>query len=177
MEAKTKEAQAKEAYQQKNFGEASSLFVQLADATEGNQEGARHLRNAAKCCLAGIWLRFGYLDESHTISQDIHTIEGSYWHGIMHRHEPDYGNAKYWFRQVGQHPIYSQLGDQASTIATNINCPASVQWPSEWDPMRFIDFCQQEEHSGPNQELAVALVELEWKLLFEYCLRRAQPNA
>jgi len=30
-----------------------------------------------------------YLDESHSLSQDIHTADGSFLHGIMHRREPD----------------------------------------------------------------------------------------
>src|SRR5437899_244778 len=41
-----------------------------------------------------------YLDESHTISQNIPGADGGFLHGIMHRREPDYPNAKYWFRRV-----------------------------------------------------------------------------
>src|SRR6516165_1333879 len=52
----------------------------------------------ASTCLAGLWLFHDFLDESHAISQDIDTIEGSYWHAILHRREPDYVNSKYWFR-------------------------------------------------------------------------------
>ena len=134
-------------------------------------------RNAASCCLSGIWLRFGYLDESHTISQAIHTAEGSYWHGIMHRHEPDYGNAKYWFRQTGSHPLFAELGEQSAALAAESACPAARQWSTGvWDPFEFVDFCEREEHGGANQNLAVALVQLEWDLLFEYCLQLARPT-
>src|SRR5262245_3674168 len=49
--------------------------------------------SAARCCLAGLWLAHDFLDESHAISQEIETPDGSYWHAIMHRREPDYWNS------------------------------------------------------------------------------------
>ena len=67
-----------------------------------------------KCITSGILLLWDFLDESHEISQ---TMEGrgnpktaDYWHGIMHRREPDAGNAAYWFRRVGSHPAFAALG-------------------------------------------------------------------
>ena len=62
-------------------------------------------RDMASAVLAGLYLLYDELDESHTISQALETPTGSYWHGIMHRREPDYGNAKYWFRRVGDHAV------------------------------------------------------------------------
>jgi hypothetical protein len=50
-------------------------------------------RDAAAACLAGLWLYHDFLDESHTISQGLHTPEGSYWHALMHRREPDFSNS------------------------------------------------------------------------------------
>ena len=65
----------------------------------------------AACCVSGVWLLHDFLDESHTISQDIETPSGSFWHGIMHRREGDFGNAKYWFRRVGEHPVFEHVGE------------------------------------------------------------------
>src|SRR5437763_1193147 len=46
----------------------------------------------ANCCLSALWLHHDFLDQSHGLSQEIETVEGSFWHGIMHRREPDAGN-------------------------------------------------------------------------------------
>lgn len=69
-----------------------------------------------RCVESGLLLLWDFLDESHEISQ---TMEGKgsprtadYWHGIMHRREPDAGNASYWFRRVGSHPAFDHLGLQ-----------------------------------------------------------------
>ena len=72
-------------------------------------------RTMAKACLAGLWLRFDFLDESHSISQEIKNATGSFWHGILHRREPDYDNAKYWFHRVGEHPVFAPLSPRPNT--------------------------------------------------------------
>lgn len=66
-----------------------------------------------KCVTSGILLLWDLLHASHEISQ---TMEGrgtprtaDYWHAIMHRREPDAGNAAYWFRRVGSHPAFDVL--------------------------------------------------------------------
>ena len=63
----------------------------------------------ARACISAMWLYHNFLDASHTISQNIHTATGSYWHGIMHRREPDFSNSKYWFGKVGNHAIFDDL--------------------------------------------------------------------
>ena len=105
----------------------------------------------ARCCLAAIWLLYDYLDESHTISQGISTVEGSFWHGIMHRREGDFSNAKYWFRKVGQHPVYESLAEG-------------------WDPYEFVDACQSAVRSGGAEaDRCRQLQQQEWEQLFDHC--------
>src|SRR5436190_1281076 len=103
-------------------------------------------RDAALACRAGLWLYFDFLDESHKISQDLETVEGSYWHGILHRREPDYGNAKYWFRRVGRHEAFLKLAEKAAVSlqkAEAKDLAARLIPRGEWDPFAFVDECER----------------------------------
>ncbi len=70
----------------------------------------------ADAAYAGLLLRLGCWAESHENAQDISSVEGSYWHAIIHRMEPDAGNAAYWFRRVGRHAIFPELLSEAQQI-------------------------------------------------------------
>lgn len=135
-------------------------------------------RDAAECCLAGVWLLNNYFDESHSISQDIATADGSYWHGILHRREPDYGNARYWFRRVGNHPSFKPLAVEARRVAeaeTSLDSHASFLLAGDdWDAFRFIDLCERVVRGKSNAgDLCLSVQRLEWQLLFDHCYRKA----
>ena len=77
-----------------------------ADLFDGRALKDSSLADAVKSALL-LWN--DALDDSHDISQGVRSKTGSYWHGIMHRREPDYSNSKYWFARVGSHPIFPAL--------------------------------------------------------------------
>ena len=134
-------------------------------------------REMTRCCLAGLWLVHDFLDESHRISQTLPTTSGSYWHGIMHRREPDFANAKYWFQRVGDHPIFPGLCAAANELAgQSTGQPAArflVEQP-RWDPMRFVDLCESVARGRSSSgELCRQIAQVEWWLLFEHCYQRA----
>ena len=98
---------------------------------------ARRLLQASRlspAVLAGLYLYFSCWDEAHGVAQDLNTPEGSYWHAIVHRQEPDAGNSAYWFRQVGRHPIFPALRARAAEIG--------VDFGDRWDPPAFIACCE-----------------------------------
>jgi hypothetical protein len=131
--------------------------------------------NSARCCISALWLWNNFLAESHTISQEIETIDGSYWHGIMHRREPDYGNAKYWFRRVTQHAIFEPLAKECVFAGGELTGPAKYLATIKiWDPFKFVDLCGAIAcgHS-PIEVLARDLARTEWQLLFDHCYAKA----
>jgi hypothetical protein len=131
----------------------------------------------AASCQAALWLYHGFLDESHQISQAVDTVEGSYWHGIMHRAEGDYSNAKYWFRRVGDHPVGAELAaavrDLTATAAPD-RASAFLAEQTAWDHARFVDLCEAAAIGrSALSQLCQSLREREWFLLFDHCFRRA----
>ena len=132
----------------------------------GTPAGALRAKLATACaslppaCAAGLWLRFDFLDESHAVSQDLESADGSFWHAIMHRREPDAGNSKYWFRRVGGHPVLKLLAERASALGYRFTTPFD-----------FVDFCDRVRGTATAEEgVAKRVQNLEWQLLFDQSL-------
>ncbi len=127
---------------------------------------------ASEAALAGLWVHFSCFDEGHEAAQNINSAEGGFWHAILHRQEPDAGNAAYWFRQVGTHPVFEQLADAATRIATNYP-EAGFRTSARWDPFSFVDFCERARQMSATdaERAALEIQRAEWQLLFDYCAR------
>ena len=132
---------------------------------------------------SGLLLWNDALDESHTISQELGNQTGSYWHGIMHRREPDYSNSKYWFGRVGTHPIFPALRERALVILKEIPNPSdalaniaqTIAADGNWDAYQFIDWCQAAEN-GSDTDVTRFLQQVqaeEIKLLLAYSYQHA----
>lgn len=131
---------------------------------------------APEAAVSGLLLLAGCWEDSHNVSQDIASQDGSYWHGLAHRIEPDSANAGYWFRQVGDHPIFPKLNQRASEILARHTTPWALK--AAWDPFLFIRWCD-EARQAPGTEIESAALEIqraEWELLFEWCARTASAS-
>jgi hypothetical protein len=132
----------------------------------------------AQCCLSGLWLLHNFLGESHSISQDIETGSGSYWHAIMHRREPDFSNARYWFRRLGRHAVFTSLADEARKLplANDVDDAGRAVLAAEtWDALAFVDLCQKawRHQQSATADLCRQISWIEWQLLFDHCYRSA----
>jgi hypothetical protein len=134
-------------------------------------------RDDAAAVLSGLWLLHDFLDESHTISQGLHGAGGSFWHAIMHRREGDFSNSKYWYARVGRHPVLQSLTAKADDLVKPYPADKSLfrLTANGWDPGRFVDLVEEvhDRPDDPRLEVTIKLQQLEWRSLFEYCLRVA----
>ena len=117
----------------------------------------------------GLFYALDAIDEAHRIFQDSPGDLGSYWHGMMHRREGDFDNARYWFRRAGVLPVFDALHRAASEFS------ADMARQSNWDPYLFTGACEQARFGEQEglKELA-ELQRVEFEGLFDYCWRLSE---
>ena len=133
---------------------------------------ARNLSGStAQALRAAALLWHDHLDESHRISQTLHDANGSFLHGIMHRREPDYSNAKYWFRQTGPHPAYAEISRRAAELLkgpSNAPLAALVLPNGRWNPAGFVDACEKAPPLGSAPRAILEQIQaIEFEALLE----------
>jgi len=130
-------------------GDAQVIKLLEGHTAEDLFPGARSPKGA----LAGLYFYFGCWQQAHEVAQDDSSAEGSYWHGILHRQEPDEFNASYWFRRVGSHPVQIALESRFG----------------HWDAAEFVESCSHARPGSEQERLALEKQLAEWRVLYDYC--------
>jgi hypothetical protein len=146
----------------------------------------------ATCAVAGLHLWNDAFDASHNLCQGIGTPTGAYWHAICHRREGHAGsglasnlsNARYWFRQVGDHPVYDSVYQTALQLLDATG--AGFRWATEaagqlrerrrWDPSALVDWFAQADSRVLSVQTQSLLEEIQWReidLLVSWCAEQA----
>lgn len=114
-----------------------------------------------------------HLDASHNISQGIENADGSFVHAIMHRREPDAWNSTYWWRRVGQHPAFPEIGRRAGEFLARSRRREEADLTKrlvpggQWDASAFVDVCDTANDESLTRTLR-EIQRLETEVLLEH---------
>jgi hypothetical protein len=124
----------------------------------------------AEVGYSALLLLLGDWKGSHDLTDDDESPEGCYLHAIIHRIEPDSANSSYWFRHMGEHPLFPAVQSRAQEILRE-NPVSGWQLKSSWDPFLFNKWCEEARTKPRSDEekTALAVQRAEWNLLFEWC--------
>jgi hypothetical protein len=115
-------------------------------------------------------------NEAHDLVQDLVDAEGALVHAILHRREPDFWNARYWFRRVADHSVYRMITPKLKqwvTDAETASLLTKLTLGGWMDPLAFVDACE-DVHRKPSaraeHEFLRRVQQAEFEALVEYLL-------
>ena len=145
------------------------LPAKIRDASDEVLSGGKEIADAKMFTLVrgALFWAADVLDAAHRIFQDEPGDLGSYWHGVMHRREGDFDNARYWFRRAGRLPIFDRMHEAAAPVS-----PTMAKQPT-WDAYLLTGMCEQAKF-GDREAVpeCVSLQRVEFDELLAYCWRK-----
>jgi hypothetical protein len=115
-------------------------------------------------------------NEAHDLVQDMTDVDGALIHAILHRREPDYWNAKYWFRRIGDHAVYRSLAARVGALdgaAAGKALARKLTLSGTLDPLGFVDACEavaRRPEKDPEVEFLRRLQHAEFEALAEHLM-------
>ena len=144
------------------------LPAKIRDASDEVLSGGKEIADAKMFTLVrgALFCAADALDAAHKIFQDDPSDIGSYWHGIMHRREGDFDNARYWFRRAGRLPVFAKMHEAAAQVS------ATMARQPTWDAYLLTGMCEQAKF-GDREAVpeCVSLQRVEFDELLAYCWR------
>jgi len=124
-------------------------LLRVSDLTLANDRGPH-----VDCVRSLLLLQAGEFKRSHSIVQAMSGSDPAYIHGMVHRAEGDFWNAKYWFRRSKKHP---------ALLGTAI------------DPFRITDLVEETKDNSPSATTTQDLT-TEFRTLLAFLLRPSDSS-
>ena len=150
------------------------LVIRLRETDDGKLFAGAPLLSAAPVGLvrAGLFYYHNALDDSHKQAAKDEGDAAAYWHGMVHRREGDFENARYWMRRAGEQPVFQEMHSRASDAAPQMGRQG------HWDPFLFIHLCEQYKYGETEYKKEIGhLQRVEFEVMFDYVWRQCVAPA
>ncbi len=154
------------------------LVIRLRETDDAKIFGGAALLPDAPTGLirAGLFYYHNALADSHKEAAKTEGDAAAYWHGMVHRREGDFENARYWFRRAGEQPFFQELQSRASDAS-----PHMARQPN-WDTFLLVHLCEQYKYGEAEYKKEIGhLQKVEFAVMFDYvwrqCVGPAKPAA
>ena len=150
------------------------LVIRIREADDAKVFGGAPVLPAAPVGLvrAGLFYYHNALPDSHREAARDEGDLASYWHGMVHRREGDFENARYWMRRAGEQPVFQEMQARASDGAPH------MARQSNWDPFLFIHLCEQYKYGEAEYKKEIGhLQRVEFAVMFDYVWRRCVASS
>jgi hypothetical protein len=133
---------------------------------------------------AVLGLRIGSIDRAHEIVQHGGDSMDRYLHGVIHRIEGDFWNAKYWFRQVDDRELLALVGKEVLLKLQSlqlVNSSSSLRLfddRNRFSAQNFVDAQAALPNNASAKELTLIreIAQAEWDALWKI-VKHQEPEA